>query len=61
MSSIIFQDVNTIEYTSIKFDYLAINTNDILEQQENERLLVHQNDSNFSMIVFGYWIILKYN
>ena len=31
MSSIIFQDVNNIEYTSIKFDYLAINTDDILD------------------------------
>ena len=59
MSSIIFQDVNTIEYTSIKFDYLAINTNDILEQQENERLLVHQNDSNFSMIVLDTGLFLN--
>lgn len=59
MSSIIFQDVNTIEYTSIKFDYLAINTNDILEQQENERLLVHQNGSNFSMIVLDTGLFLN--
>ena len=58
MSSIIFQDVNTIEYTSIKFDYLAIDTDDILEQQENERLLVHQNGSNFSMIVLDNGLFL---
>ena len=51
MSSIIFQDVNTIEYTSIKFDYLAIDTSNVLDQQENEKLLVHQNGSRFSMIV----------
>lgn len=59
MSSIIFQDVNTIEYTSIKFDYLAIDTNDILDQQENERLLVHQNGSNFSMIVLDTGLFLN--
>jgi hypothetical protein len=59
MSSIIFQDVNTIEYTSIKFDYLAIDTDDILEQQENERLLVHQNGSNFSMIVLDTGLFLN--
>ena len=59
MSSIIFQDVNTIEYTSIKFDYLAINTNDILEQEENERLLVHQNGSIFSMIVLDTGLFLN--
>tara|TARA_B100001758_G_scaffold143634_1_gene123720 strand:+ start:1554 stop:7655 length:6102 start_codon:yes stop_codon:yes gene_type:complete len=59
MSSIIFQDVNTIEYTSIKFDYLAIDTDDILEQQENERLLVHQNGSRFSMIVLDDGLFLN--
>jgi len=59
MSSIIFQDVNTIEYTSIKFDYLAINTDDILDQQENERLLVHQNGSRFSMIVLDDGLFLN--
>lgn len=59
MSSIIFQDVNTIEYTSIKFDYLAINTSNILEQQENERLLVHQNGSRFSMIVLDDGLFLN--
>ena len=59
MSSIIFQDVNTIEYTSIKFDYLAINTNDILEQKENERFLVHQNGSRFSMIVLDDGLFLN--
>ena len=51
MSSIIFQDVNTIEYSSLKFDYLAINTDDILDQFNDERLLVNQLDSKFSMIV----------
>ena len=61
MSSIIFQDVNTIEYTSIKFDYLAIDTDDILEQQANERLLVHQNGSNFSMIVLDNGLFLHTN
>ena len=59
MSSIIFQDVNTIEYTSIKFDYLAIDTDDILEQQNNERLLVHQNGSRFSMIVLDDGLFLN--
>ena len=59
MSSIIFQDVNTIEYTSIKFDYLAINTDDILEQKENERFLVHQNGSRFSMIVLDDGLFLN--
>ena len=59
MSSIIFQDVNTIEYTSIKFDYLAIDTDDILEQQENERLLVHQNGSKFSMIILDTGLFLN--
>ena len=59
MSSIIFQDVNTIEYTSIKFDYLAINTSNILDQQENERLLVHQNGSKFSMIVLNDGLFLN--
>ena len=51
MSSIIFQDVNTIEYSSLKFDYLAINTDDVLDQFDDERLLVNQLDSKFSMIV----------
>ena len=59
MSSIIFQDVNTIEYTSIKFDYLAIDTSNILEQKENERLLVHQNGLRFSMIVLDTGLFLN--
>jgi len=59
MSSIIFQDVNNIEYTSIKFDYLAINTDDILDQKENERLLVNQSGSRFSMILLDNGLFLN--
>ena len=59
MSSIIFQDVNTIEYSSLKFDYLAINTEDILEQYDDERLLINQLDSKFSMIVLDNGLYLN--
>ena len=46
MSSIIFQDINKIEYSSIKFDYLTISTETILNQNDDEKLLVYQNGVN---------------
>jgi len=60
MSSIIFQDVNKIEYTSIKFDYLAINSEDILDQNDDEYLLVNKkNDNEYSMVVLDNGIYIN--
>ena len=60
MSSIIFQDVNKIEYTSIKFDYLAINSEDILDQNNDEYLLINQKNINdYSMIVLDNGIYIN--
>ena len=60
MSSIIFQDVNKIEYTSIKFDYLAINSEDILDQNDDEYLLVNKkNDKEYTMVVLDNGIYIN--
>ena len=59
MSSIIFQDVDNIHYTSFKFDYLASNTDDVLDQLDDEILLVNQTDSRFSMILKNNGLFLN--
>jgi hypothetical protein len=59
MSSIILQDVDNIQYTSFKFDYLAINTVDVLDQLDDEILLVNQKNSRFSMIVKNNGLFLN--
>lgn len=59
MSSIILQDVDNIHYTSLKFDYLAINTEDVLDQLDDEILLVNQTDSRFSMILKNNGLFLN--
>ena len=59
MSSIILQDVDNIHYTSFKFDYLAINTDDVLDQLDDEILLVNQTDSRFSMILKNNGLFLN--
>ena len=60
MSSIIFQDVNKIEYTSIKFDFLAINSEDTLNQNNDEYLLINQKNINdYSMIVLDNGIYIN--
>lgn len=59
MSSIILHNVDNIQHNSIKFDYLAINTDDILNQLDDEILLVNQTDSKFSMILKNNGLFLN--
>ena len=60
MSSIIFQDINKIEYSSIKFDYLTISTETILNQNDDEKLLVYQNGVNsYSLIALKNGLYLN--
>ena len=60
MSSIIFQDINKIEYSSIKFDYLTISTETILNQNDDEKLLIYQNGVNsYSLIALKNGLYLN--